>query len=296
MVNIFLDTDFGPDCDDAGALQVIHTLCDRGEARLLGVTHCTSSPWGLPAVSAVNRYNGREVPLGTTPRRGFLDGEECLRYTRPLAGGFDHAFRGGVPQRGACEVFAEVLDAQPDASVTVLAIGPLNNLADFLRAGGGPDRIRRKVARLVAMAGRFSDAQPEWNVEMDVDSARYVLENWPTPVVLCGWECGADVLTGAGLEDAADSPVREAYRLWTGGLLRRPSFDPLTALYAVEGDSFFLGTRGPGRITVQSDGSTRFTPLPGGPHRYVVNRADSATLAAYVDSLLRGKYRQRAAS
>ena len=27
MVKLFVDTDIGPDCDDAGALAVIHALC-----------------------------------------------------------------------------------------------------------------------------------------------------------------------------------------------------------------------------------------------------------------------------
>ena len=42
---IIFDTDIGCDCDDAGALALLHRLCDKGEARLLAVTHCQNSPY-----------------------------------------------------------------------------------------------------------------------------------------------------------------------------------------------------------------------------------------------------------
>ena len=130
MVKVFLDTDIGPDCDDAGALQLLHTLCAQGRAQLLGVTHCTSNPHGLPAVSVINRHNGREVSLGTTRRTGFLpDGD---KYNRALDEQYDHEFKDGRKQRDAREVFKEVIAAQDDQSVTVVAIGPLNNIADYI--------------------------------------------------------------------------------------------------------------------------------------------------------------------
>lgn len=92
MIKLFLDTDFGPDCDDAGALQLVHCLCDAGEAELIGVTHCTGNPYGLPAISALNRFNGREVPLGTT-KRDFLSAHDA--YNRPMSEHFLHEFSTG---------------------------------------------------------------------------------------------------------------------------------------------------------------------------------------------------------
>ena len=286
MVKLFLDTDIGPDCDDAGALQIIHTLCGQGKAELLGVTHCTSSPYGLPTVSAINRVNGREVPLGTTPREGFLCEEGHFKYTRPIAQGFDHEFRDGRPQRAARAVFEEVLSAQPDHSVTVLAIGPMNNLADYMSDEAGMDLIRRKVVSLVCMAGRFDCDAPEWNVEMDIPAARRVAEEWPTPIVMCGWECGGGVMTGAVLRERMAHPVREAYRLYTDGAFLRDSWDLVAALYAVLGDSEWVSAGAPGRITVRGDGATLFREEAGGPHRYAVNRVSKDELAAYLNALL----------
>ena len=36
-VKIIFDTDIGGDCDDAGALAMLHRLCDKGEAQLLAI-------------------------------------------------------------------------------------------------------------------------------------------------------------------------------------------------------------------------------------------------------------------
>ena len=284
MIRLFLDTDIGPDCDDAGALQLIHTLCDSGEADLLGVTHCTGSPYGLPAISAINRVNGREVPLGTSPRRDFLSGENCLRYTRPVAERFDHAYRRGEPQRLALPVFREVLLAQPDGSVTLCAIGPLNNLAEYLAAC--PELIGQKVRLLVMMAGRFDQEEPEWNVAQDIPAARSVIENWPTPAVLCGWECGAGVLSGQSLSRYDRHPVKEAYRLYCGEGMARDSWDLLTALFAVRGEGDLLGAGAPGFVRVDDSGVTRFAEDPAGNRRYVINRAEKTAIAAALNELL----------
>ena len=286
MVNLFLDTDMGPDCDDAGALQIIHTLCRKGMARLLGVTCCTSSPCCLATVSAINRANGLEVPLGITARRGFLDSENCLRYASAVAERYDHEFKDGRTPRAALDVFREVLSRQPDGSVTMLSIGPMNNLADYLSDGETASLISRKVTKTVCMAGRFDKAVPEWNIQMDIPAAKTVVERWPAPLVLCGWECGKDIITGAALEGREGHPVREAYRLWTNGSLRRDSYDLSTALYAVLGDSGWIGTSQPGKIAVSPEGVTTFEPHEGGPHRYTYLRVPKEKLAGYLNALL----------
>lgn len=42
-VNIILDTDVDHDCDDIGALFILHGAAERGEGRLLATMGCTSS-------------------------------------------------------------------------------------------------------------------------------------------------------------------------------------------------------------------------------------------------------------
>ena len=65
-VPIILDTDIGPDCDDAGAMAVLHVLANNNEAEILGIMCCTSSQWGAPCIDAINTYYGRGyLPVGT---------------------------------------------------------------------------------------------------------------------------------------------------------------------------------------------------------------------------------------
>ena len=58
--NVILDTDIGPDCDDAAALALTTIYTRKSGARLLGVTHCTSCPWGVGAIRAILKWYGCE--------------------------------------------------------------------------------------------------------------------------------------------------------------------------------------------------------------------------------------------
>lgn len=285
MIRLFLDTDFGPDCDDAGALQLAHVLCSRGEAELLGVTHCTGNPYGLPAISALNRFNGREVPLGTT-KKEFL--AKFQKYNRPVSEKFSHEFEDGRPQRDAVAVFREVLRAQEDGSVTVCSIGPMNNLADYLDDPECRRLIETKVCRLVSMAGNFTPgAGAEWNVEMDVEAAKKVLDEWPGEIVFCPWECGGSVLTGMvfrGLQDV--HPAACAYDRWTEGGMERPSWDLLTVLHAVREDNGLMKTSGWGRIVMDERGATRFDPSASDRHAYTVNIRPDGEISAELEKML----------
>lgn len=288
MIKLFLDTDFGPDCDDAGALQLVHFLCDRGEAELIGVTHCTGNPYGLPAISALNRFNGREVPLGTT-KRDFLS--EYHQYNRPVSEKFSHEFADGRPQKDAVSVFREVMERQADQSVTVCSIGPLNNLADFLADEACRSLIERKVVRLVSMAGNFTkDAGAEWNVQMNIPAARKVMEEWPGEIIFCPWECGGSVLTGMcyrGREQ--EHPAACAYFHWTKGGMERPSWDPLTVLHAVRPDNGLMKQSEWGRIELTETGVSVFHEEKGGRHTYTVNCAPEAEISKALEEMIGAK-------
>ena len=52
-VKIVFDTDIGGDCDDAGALAMLHRLCDLGEAQLVAVTASYASPFVAGCIDAV---------------------------------------------------------------------------------------------------------------------------------------------------------------------------------------------------------------------------------------------------
>ncbi len=56
-VSVIFDTDIGGDCDDAGALALLHRLCDLDEAELLTFTHCCSDHFKAGCISAIRLIN-----------------------------------------------------------------------------------------------------------------------------------------------------------------------------------------------------------------------------------------------
>ena len=73
-VSIILDTDIDTDCDDVGALAMLHALADNGEADILGVICNIPSQWCAPCVEAINHYYGRpEIPIGAIHADDFFN-------------------------------------------------------------------------------------------------------------------------------------------------------------------------------------------------------------------------------
>ncbi len=163
-------------------------------------------------------------------------------------------------------------------SVEIIGVGPLRNLANLLSSEAdsvsplsGWGLIAKKVARLTLMAGNFAPdcTGPEWNVEMDLTSARLILETWPGEINLLGWEAGADVI--ALREPHAlspENPVAQAYRLYAGGAGRN-SWDLCTVQWAMHPYCPFYDPSAPGLVTLDAQGVSRWRPMPGGRHRFL---------------------------
>ena len=298
-LKIILDTDIGPDCDDTGALAVLHALANSGEAEILGVTHCTSNPYGAGCIDAINRFYKRpSIPVGTLSASGFLDEQKWYTYNKFVTEKYDNSFRtASAPD--ATTTLRQLLAKQPDGSVVFVAIGPLVNLANLLTSEpdeiselSGVELVRAKVLRLVSMAGRFAredsgELNVEWNVEMDIVSAKVVCDTWPTPVIFCPFEVGVNVVTGKLLMQTADdtNPVKKSYDLYTNGN-GRSSWDLVTVLFAVRGDWGMWALSPRGRVAIDDAGHSLFTPDTAGMHSYVVNIAPIPSIESYIDDLL----------
>ncbi|UVI28893.1 nucleoside hydrolase [Paenibacillus spongiae] len=298
-VKVILDTDIGPDCDDAAALSILHALADRGEAEIVGVTHCTSSPWGAGCIDAINRYHGRpDIPVGTLKETGFLDEDIYRKYNRHLAENYPNRFEGGMDAPDAADLFRELLAQEADHSVVMIAIGPLRNLLHLLQSG--PDRhssldgielVGRKVERLVVMGGAFPSGK-EWNFEMCPASAQFVAEHWPTSIMFSGFEIGRDILTGGPLftHAPADSPVRDAYERYLGEPGSRNSWDLTAVLYGVRGLRDYWEAVTGGSVQVAADGETIWHDTADKGHSYLVQRMDPETMRELLDELLVSRY------
>jgi hypothetical protein len=68
----------------------------------------------------------------------------------------------------------------------------------------------------------------------------------------------------------APHPLVDAYRAFKTMPYDAPTPGMAAALYAVHPDDGYFKLSEPGTITVLDDGRTKFTPGPGGKHRYLI--------------------------
>ncbi len=260
-VSIILDTDIDTDCDDAGALAMLHALANNGEAQVLGVVCNAPTPWGTPCIQAINHYYGRpEIPVGAIPMGGYETNSRYELYRRHLqlmAQGqvyepynevIAREFPPGTTQSDkvwdGVALYRKLLSEQPDGSVVVAAIGFLTVLESLL--GSAPDNyspldgrelVKAKVKMLVTMgSGSFPRGRDGFNWWMDKAASGAVLNNWPTSLAVSEW--GGAILTGARLctETPRANPVRRAYEIYLFGEGKsRCSWDQVAVLYAVRG-------------------------------------------------------------
>ncbi len=293
-VKLILDTDMSGDCDDAGALAMLHVLADQGECELLATVVNRKDKTGASAaaVDVINTYYGRpNLPIGTDKQ-----GPTALQRTSAYAGQLRDEFPGDIgPDQhapDALDVYRQVLKTQPDGSVVICSVGAFSNLAELWRKE--PDLVRAKVKLLVAMGGQFPKGRaPETNILTHREASQYVAANWPGDIVWHGYEVGDTIMTGAKLKQTPrDNPVRRAYELRRYGNRPsieggQPSYDQCAALYAVRGPQPELWevVRG-GWVRVDDQGFTNWEPSPQGRHAYVKIRGTPAALTEIIENLM----------
>jgi len=292
-VRLIFDTDMGNDVDDAVALAMIHALESKGEARLLAVTVTKDNRWAAPFVDLTNTFYGRgEIPVGVVRSGKTPEDSKMIRMPaeRQRPDGsfvYPHHLVDGREAPEAVGLLRRILAKEKDGAVTIVQVGFSTNLARLLDSRpdeaspmAGRDLVKRKVRMLSMMGGAFPEGKPEYNIEIDIPSAKKLLAEWPTPIVTSGYEVGNKILYPASsiVHDfgyVPDHPVAEAYRLYMKMPYDRPMWDPTAVLYAVRPAAFGLSPRGV--ITVDGQGRTHFTADQAGTHQYLTPTAAQHT-------------------
>jgi hypothetical protein len=303
-VNIIFDTDMGGDCDDVGALFILHGAVERGEARLLATMGCVSADAIAPALDAINIWFGRpEIPVGTLKDPGLLAGPH---YTSEIARRFPHTFPSGADYPDAVSLYRQILAKQPDGSVVVVAVGPLRNLANLLQSRpdgasplDGPELVAKKVQRLDLMGGNYPPlANPkaaEWNFKQDPAAAALVCSNWPTPVLFNGE--GGSTCSGRRVtyEMPEHNPLTMAYAAYPGvGFAGdRLSWDPISCLVSVRGAAPWYKVVGGGaNLTDATTGINTWKTNDNRGHAYLVLHSRKPEVEkALEDMMVAGKGR-----
>ncbi len=282
-VKILFDTDMTTDCDDAGAMAVLHTLADRGECEILATVASVTDPNALATVDAINRYRGRpDLPLGWVKGGGV---QMPSKFTGHIAREFPHRPVSDADFPDAVDIYREILTQQPDRSVVLVTVGYLTNVSRFLQSPGGTELARAKVAKWICMGGNFIGDPPKddltlgnVNFQRDAASARHAIHHWPGEIVFAGREvCSvpSGLAIGAALTNTTeDNPVRRAYEHYFGGTARdRHVADLATVLYAVRGSADCWDLSAPGRMDLGEDVTFVWIPDPAGRQRHLLKKS-----------------------
>jgi inosine-uridine nucleoside N-ribohydrolase len=151
----------------------------------------------------------------------------------------------------------------------------------------GKELVRKKVKMVVSMGGKFPEGR-EFNVFADSVASRIVFDEWPTPILLCGYEIGRDIYTGLRLTNSnlKNSPIKDVYDIClqtdTKG---RSSWDQITVLVGVRGyEPYFEMVKG--RMIVNSDGSNRWESDVEGSHGYLIPKITKKGLTDIIEELM----------
>jgi inosine-uridine nucleoside N-ribohydrolase len=255
---------------------------------LLAVTITKDHPRAAEFVDAVNTFYGNgNVPIGIV--RDGLTKDEGKFLELAAEKGVDGKARfahdlDGAKAPDAVALLRQVLAAQADGSVAIAQVGFFTNLARLLDSKAdessplsGRDLVKAKVKVLSLMAGTFQTVDfntrhPEYNVKIDVPSAVKLVKNWPTPMIWSGYEIGKALpYPHRSIEEdynyVSNHPIKDAYYLYNPPPHDRPTWDLTSVLYAVYPDRGYFDFSPPGRVTVEPDGVTHFSPDKKGKGR-----------------------------
>lgn len=249
-VKIIFDTDMHTDCDDAGAMAVLHALQDKGECEILAMMCSTIDPFSGPAMDAINTYYKRpDIPIGIRKNHGVL--RKSL-YTKGIASEFPHDFNADAAPE-AVDLYRSILEKQPDESVVIITVGYLSSISELLQLPAeqgrmsGVELVKRKVKKWVCMGGNFIGYPPKDDLKLsnvnffyDSVASYYAIRHWPRDLVFAGREvCSVPSGLAIGenlLQTPTNNPVRRAYELYFDGRPKnRHVADLATVLYAVRG-------------------------------------------------------------
>lgn len=310
-VKLIFDSDYSTDCDDPGALAVLHTLADNGEVEILATGASTSMAKAPGAIDVVNTYYGRpDLPIGATKKPVSY----FSSYVDHLFDHFPHDTPLSAEVPDAIGLYRKILAAQSDDSVVFVTVGYLTNMAELLKSAPdthspltGKELVALKVKEWACMGGNFfHDSTNNVNFTRDKESACYAIRNFPKKLTFLPREVGSEpspLRAGQELtETPANNPVLVAYQKYFARAtkLDRHVADPATVLYAVRGARDYWDLVSIGWMDIQPDGtftwSTEGTPNPDGTmnHQYLLMKGGYGVYSnkSYVEGVIRGLLKQ----
>ncbi len=287
-IKVILDTDIGTDIDDAWALGFAMT---SPAFELLAVTISDGNTPARARVACKLLHTGNRVDVPVAVGR-----------QTPLPSGIDYQFtwaddftaKRPVTQPAA-QLIVDTARRFPN-EVTLIAVGPLQNVADALRL---EPRLPKLLKRVVLMSGsiRFSSFSPapvpEWNVVRSTADAQLVYAaGFPLTTV------PLDSTSYVQLKDdererlrARASPLTRSlealYRLWLDNPSRRMTLHDQLAVAEAARPAEFFGRCETLRLRVDDQGFTRIDDKQGRETKVCFEPKRDAFMKYYIEGLIR---------
>ncbi len=296
---IIIDSDLSLWWDDATAVGMANVLQQRGKVQILAVMSDIRNPLAAAALDAIDTAYGHSgIPVGTAPDSSADTAPRG--YSNELAEQLPHAIRNSSQAQPAATLYRRVLAAQPDHSVTVVAIGGDTNLAGLLRSSPGhgsslPGRalVARKVKKLVIEDGLFPTGGPPFtNERLDIAATQLVVgtQGWPTPIAWVDGFTGINTKVGGSLCSSVPpkNPMRIVYqKLFNCGPPGDGDWDGPTMLYAVGGGAGIFSELGQGgAAVVNAQGGLSWGSGVDRPPEVYVHVVNQTALNARINSLI----------
>lgn len=298
-VAVIFDSDMGPDYDDVGAIALLHAFADQGKARILATMASTKYAGVAAVLNTFNTYFKRpQIPVGV-PKGWALELRDTQHWTDSVIANYPHAIKQNDEAEEAVVLYRKILAAQPDNSVTIVTVGFLTNLDNLLKSHAdkysslnGMALVKKKVVRLVSMAGRFPEGS-EFNVNQHAEASKNVFENWPTPIVFSGFEIGEKIKCGLPLihnNRIKRSPVKDVFRISIPMAAEdsagRMSWDETAVLVAVLGPQLYYNLQC-GKISVDAkSGANTWVNDDKGQQCYLVEKAKPEVVQNLINNLM----------
>jgi inosine-uridine nucleoside N-ribohydrolase len=287
-IKVILDTDIGTDIDDAWALGLAMTT---PEFELVAVTIADGNTAARARVACklLHTAHRDDVPVAVgrpTPPPDGIDYQfawaEDFTAKRPVS-------------QPAAQVIVDTVRRFPN-DVTLIAVGPLQNVADALRL---EPRLPSLLKRVVLMSGSIRAsawspvAVPEWNVVRATADAQLVYAaGFPMTTV------PLDSTTYVRLKDeererlrARATPLTRAlealYRLWLDDPSRRMTLHDQLAVAETARPAEFFGRCETLRLRVDDQGFTRIDDAHGRQTTVCFEPKRDAFVQYYLDGLTR---------
>lgn len=261
VAKLIIDTDIEASYDDVGALAVAHSLTFKGKAEILAVICDTVESNGAPCIDIINNYYKRpDTPIGAVRIKDYNINKRYERYREyvnkiPRQRLYNDDLKCNTKfkrltnedYRDAVEIYRQVLSRQQDSSVTICALGYLTAIEQLLKSTedryspmNGCELLKRKVEKIVVMSDISfpGEVQGAFNWDMELESAIYVINNSPCPVVISGY--GKGIAAGEKLirEISHSNPIRRVYEKYLeSGDEVKGCWDQIAVLYSVIGES-----------------------------------------------------------